>query len=153
MTRRATIDHDALKAAYLETGSLLRAAQVLGLSDKTVERHRKNDPDLDRMLTEVRDQVAERRAAERRANRKPHGTRARYKDCTDGPDGGKCAKCRAANTEAQRKGKANRRTYRPLDIPHGVGGYRNYGCRCNVCTRAAAEDIAAYRRRKNEEAA
>lgn len=35
---------------------------------------------------------------------------------------------------------ADRRSRMPFDqIPHGEGGYKNYGCRCEVCRPAGAE--------------
>lgn len=39
----------------------------------------------------------------------------------------------------------------PRMIPHGLNGYVNYLCRCDVCKAAKADEYLKYRERKWEE--
>lgn len=75
----------------------------------TATRYRKHGCRCDECREENRQVQAEYRA--RKAWRgnvvlakrvSKHGTRSRYKTCTDGSDGGKCEPCREANREYQR---------------------------------------------------
>lgn len=145
MARRAHIDHEALRAAYLEHGSQARAARALGITERTLNRRRKTDAGLDRVLAAAREEFLARRRAS-----KPHGTRARYVNCTSGPDGGKCEDCKRANTEAARRNREARLETPFHLIPHGVHGYANYGCRCPMCCFEHSEAMAAYRARRAE---
>lgn len=132
--------YDRIVALYREHGSLVKVARELGISDRTLNRYRAENADLDQALAEARrDFLRARREA------KPHGTRARYPWCTDGPDGGRCAKCKAANAEHQRNRNRTRRSRPPHQIPHGLGGYMNYGCKCSTCCAAKAAENRRYR--------
>ena len=83
--------------------------------------------------------------AEGRGVDAPHGTRTRY-------DAGRCRcdACRAAKTRADRE---QRRTQRArLDtsqFKHGAAAYKNWGCRCEVCTDAKAEQRGSSFRMKD----
>lgn len=132
-TPLAEIDHQALREAYLRTGSQKRAAAAVGISERTLNRHRSLDPDLAALIEEAREEL--RRL--RRENRK-HG-RTRYNE------GCRCDVCREANRVAHRKGAKTRRNRPFNEIPHGVNGYRNYGCRCETCTDAGRAAMRAYR--------
>lgn len=130
---KAEIDLDLLARTYRETGRLASAADAVGVSTRTLGRRRKVEPDLDRTLTEARQQ-----ARERRRKAIPHG-RTRYNY------GCRCAVCTKANRLAQRRQKQIRLATPPEKIPHGVNGYRNYGCKCDTCSTAAREAMAEYR--------
>ena len=140
--QKAEIDLDRLREAYLATGSQAKAAAVLGISDRTLNRRRKDDPALAAVLDETHAEVQARRP------RPAHGTRSRYATCTDGENGGRCEDCKRANRDAAAAGRLarrNRRKYPKAKIPHGLGGYRNYGCRCDICSEAASKAMADYR--------
>lgn len=71
----------------------------------------------------------------------PHGTAQRYRQ------GCHCDECRAANTEYNRE---LRNGYG--DPPtHSESGYRNYGCRCKVCTEAHSVAQREYRARRRRQ--
>ena len=52
----------------------------------------------------------------------------------------RCTDCRKANAEAARRNsrrRAARARAGQVETPHGLQGYNNYRCRCDVCTSAA----------------
>lgn len=60
----------------------------------------------------------------------PHGSVNRY---TSGKWACRCKECTAANT-------AYNRTLKGRPAPtHGLSGYRNYGCRCDICRKAGSD--------------
>jgi hypothetical protein len=62
--------------------------------------------------------------------------------------GCRCDLCRAANTEARRRWRANRRTQEMPAALHGTqGGYTNWACRCEQCTEAMRLYWREYRAR------
>lgn len=121
---KAEIDHEALREAYLRTGSQREAAAALGVTERTLNRRRKTEPDLARVLDEARQEILRLR----RENR-PHG-RTRYNE------GCRCEECKRANRESHRQAQVLRLERPFKEVPHGINGYRNYGCRCPVCTEA-----------------
>lgn len=59
--------------------------------------------------------------------------------------GCRCDDCREQHTLRQRQIMAELAA-RPRDqVPHGTGGYRNWGCRCEVCTMANSAACAQRR--------
>jgi hypothetical protein len=68
-----------------------------------------------------------------------HGTPSAYnKGCH-------CDECRKQHRKRQAVIRA-RLAARPRDeVPHGMHGYRNWGCRCEVCTTANSEDCRERR--------
>lgn len=61
----------------------------------------------------------------------------------------RCDICRAANSDRARRGKSVRLARvaaGDADVPHGRGGYTNWGCRCDVCTKANTDACCTYRR-------
>lgn len=54
---------------------------------------------------------------------------------------------RAAAAARRRQAVAAGEVYVATDITHGVGGYQNESCRCDVCWRAAKANRIRYSRR------
>lgn len=52
--------------------------------------------------------------------------------------GCQCERCTRANREHGRDVKRQLATKDPAEIPHGLGGYNNYSCRCVICRAAGA---------------
>lgn len=82
----------------------------------------------------------------------PHGRLGRYER------GCRCPKCTAANdgarirreqdpTERTPSRRWRKQRVDPAWIPHGLVGYNNYNCRCQVCRGAATQ---RYRERQDE---
>lgn len=60
--------------------------------------------------------------------------------------------CRVLNNEYMRQWRISKQETLMSAVPHGLNGYRNYGCRCPVCVTAKAADWARYsEERKNGE--
>lgn len=58
--------------------------------------------------------------------------------------GCRCEECREANRvhmAASRARRVQRGKEDPSLIPHGLGGYRNWGCRCETCTWANSTEL------------
>jgi len=75
----------------------------------------------------------------------PHGTRAayeRHRRAGEKP----CEACRIANCRATELAARERSQRPPEEVPHGLSGYLNWGCRCKVCCAAGSA-----RNRKNWE--
>lgn len=68
-----------------------------------------------------------------------HGKASTYRH------GCRCDDCRSAHTDHCKRKRAERRSRPHEEIPHGLGGYRNWNCRCEVCKAAKSEANAAYR--------
>ena len=71
-----------------------------------------------------------------------HGTRSCYTH-----DRCRCQACREANAAYQLTLKERLAAKRFGEIPHGRGGYENYGCRCETCFAAKSEANREYRER------
>lgn len=56
--------------------------------------------------------------------------------------GCQCEKCTRANRERHREVRRKLASKDPSEIPHGLSGYCNYSCRCDVC-RAAGKIMNA----------
>lgn len=69
----------------------------------------------------------------------PHGRYTRYTKC-----GCRCGPCTAAQREFMRKWRRRNDKRPELEVPHGVNGYENYGCRCDVCEEAKCRKAAAW---------
>lgn len=77
---------------------------------------------------------------------KPHGTRAAYeRHRRDGTP--YCDACRVANARAAaaRRASAAAGGIAPEQFAHGVSGYFNYACRCEVCSAAGSAKNKADR--------
>lgn len=63
-----------------------------------------------------------------------HGTATRYytNKC-------RCTKCRKYAREYMRGLRIAMRAVPKSEIPHGLNGYENYACRCEICTKAKAK--------------
>lgn len=72
-----------------------------------------------------------------------HGTRSGYRK------GCRCQDCRSANSFTQYAQALKRASGDRLEVPHGLGGYTNYKCRCPTCSAAARDSNAAARARRN----
>lgn len=59
----------------------------------------------------------------------PHGSITRYftQKC-------RCARCRKTAREYTRGWREKNKLLPAKQIPHGINGYENYGCRCKVCS-------------------
>ena len=73
-----------------------------------------------------------------------HGTRSSYVEnkC-------RCDECRDANRVYQNQRDRQRYAYTqehglPDDVEHGASAYVNWGCRCEICTKAHAVKTAPY---------
>jgi hypothetical protein len=79
----------------------------------------------------------------------PHGTAGGYSNW-----GCRCAACRAANTESQRRFRARLRervTAGLAVVRHGeYSTYTNWACRCDKCRCAGREQRQRYRARKDK---
>lgn len=62
-----------------------------------------------------------------------------------------CESCRLAHS-AEAEIARNRRAARTDEIPHGLGGYDNWNCRCPVCSSAksASNRVIQQRRQRRE---
>lgn len=59
-----------------------------------------------------------------------------------------CENCVQANREIALQAQRDRAATTPFHlIPHGLGGYRNYCCRCETCSEAHKTALRNYRRR------
>jgi len=67
-----------------------------------------------------------------------HGTIEAYRA------GCSCEPCRAANRADSRARRAERRATPFELIPHGEGGYSNYGCHCETCLAAGSKRNADH---------
>ena len=82
--------------------------------------------------------VAKLRAARAERPALGHCDRRKYRA------GGRCAECRAANASYQRVLKVSLKArLGDAEISHGLGGYTNWGCRCEVCRGAASQAWAS----------
>lgn len=62
--------------------------------------------------------------------------------------GCRCEPCTKANSDFLRDKRAER-AQRPADeVPHGLSGYKNWLCRCEICKAAGSVDNARRSRRK-----
>lgn len=65
--------------------------------------------------------------------------------------GCRCEPCHTAFTTQHRQLRARRNQLRAagiVTVPHGLGGYKNWGCRCPVCTREHKRDLITRRRKE-----
>lgn len=78
--------------------------------------------------------------------------------------GCRCEACRAAKSayvrarrakarEARLAAEAEGRRHVVEGIKHGIGGYKDFSCRCFTCRLASAESSALYRKRRAEKGA
>jgi hypothetical protein len=66
--------------------------------------------------------------------------------------GCRCAECTEAHRLRMRQVRAALRA-RPRDeVPHGLYGYTNWGCRCDVCGAAHSESQAVRNARRKQAA-
>lgn len=81
-------------------------------------------------------------AVARRLDAPPHGTYARYKSRAHRC---RCDQCRQAKTEQARREHVRREARRlaSMDVPHGVNGYRSWGCRCETCCTARSQKLSS----------
>ena len=118
------------------------AKRIAGVSADTLRRRLKADAHSALLIHEA---ISQRDAA----RLQPHGTPARYRRC-------KCDLCRSANATVHKKLRADRRLrHNKASFEHGSSGYRNWGCRCEVCTRehakACAPAVQRYQEANREE--
>lgn len=113
------VDREEVVKLYQEIGAAAAARQV-GVSRRTVQRW-------------ARAAGIQSGGWEPVHRRKPCPSAAAYSH------GCRCDGCKLANREAQRATKQRRvERYRNgrRDIKHGVSGYSNWDCRCEVCRTA-----------------
>jgi len=73
-----------------------------------------------------------------------HGTAGKYNS------GCRCAECKKAHRDKQRADRARRSPDNP-QCPHGTqGGYINWNCRCEACTKANTEACNKRNRKLKE---
>lgn len=72
-----------------------------------------------------------------------HGRRSTY------TGGCRCLECLDADTAYQKARRAARAALPDEEKPHGTARcYTHYGCRCEACTKAARETVAANKKRR-----
>lgn len=77
----------------------------------------------------------------------PCGTRAAYERHRRAGEPA-CEACLRANTVAVRDGRIERSTRPGAEIPHGLNGYVNWLCRCEICQAAKSEHNRHNRARR-----
>jgi hypothetical protein len=132
---------------------LTEACRLSGVSHLTVRRRVLSDPAFAQVVSNAREVGAEKR-------RPPCGTLAKY------DRGCRCDACRAATRQASAdwrrtirgrlsvqtshtQSRAKAQTAAPDRIPHGLSGYLNYLCKCEVCTTAARKAGGEWQRSTN----
>lgn len=129
---------DDLCRAIAEGATLIVAAYVVSnVSDRTVRRRCKHDPDLAARLRAAF-------AARTQARLSPCGTHGAFlRGC-------RCDECREARNARKRADNANRRARAADEAPHGTTtAYFNWQCRCDLCRRVGSIEnarVAANRR-------
>jgi len=70
-----------------------------------------------------------------------HGTKLKY------DRGCRCDVCRADNTRRHQEWQTSV-VVQAVDVPHGLGGYRNYRCRCTICVQALRDCNASEKQKE-----
>lgn len=121
-------------------GSQAAVAKRFGVSQATLRRHAEDDIALQFALDAGR--------YEYRRRCYPHGNVTGYHQ------GCRCEACTKAASAYKMRLTDARAVRNATDAPHGtVGGYRNWKCRCTLCTAAHSNACKAYYQSRREEGA